>query len=188
MGQPFTQVFYSVSINPSPNGLVAIAGDTSVKFISSDGFAQIESSSLREVTVVGLNGWGKDNTPTEAVVVLVAPKLTLLCVGPGHVGVGMNNHACVCSYSIFSDAFELVHFKIFEIKKIYLEFRLSMSIPSIYFEAIVDYNGIERDTNYISVVKGDTLLLIMKDKEYFTVERKDGRVGKVPKTRSILRE
>lgn len=63
-----------------------------------------------------------------------------------------------------------------------------MSIPSIYFEAIVDYNGIERDTNYISVVKGDTLLLIMKDKEYFTVERKDGRVGKVPKSILILKE
>lgn len=42
-GSPFTLVLYSASTNPSPNGLVAIASDTSVKFISSDGFAEVES-------------------------------------------------------------------------------------------------------------------------------------------------
>ncbi|KAA6355325.1 MAG: hypothetical protein EZS28_049148, partial [Streblomastix strix] len=78
-------------------------------------------SSLREVTVVDLNDWGTGDTPTEAVVVQVAPEPTLLCVGPGHAGVVMNIHTCVCSYSISRDAFELIHFKIFEIKMIYLE-------------------------------------------------------------------
>ncbi|KAA6366429.1 MAG: putative WD repeat protein, partial [Streblomastix strix] len=160
---PFTSVLYRVSINPSPNGHVAIAGDTSNKFISFDVFAEVKSqiiqleqgleqpqcvcwapdgqivtvtaseesivnyianfptlnanyghllayrSSLREVTVVDLNGWGTYDTPTKAAVVQIAPEPTLIYVGLGHVGVGMNNHAWVYSYSISSGASELVH-------------------------------------------------------------------------------
>ncbi|KAA6377983.1 MAG: putative Wdr19 protein [Streblomastix strix] len=162
-GSPFTSVLYSVSINPSPNGHVAIAGDTSVKFISFDVFAEVKSqriqlgqglgqpqsvcwapdgqivtvtasegsvvnhianfptlnaiyrhllayrSSLREFTVVDLNGWRRRDTPTEAVDVQIAPEPTLIYAGLGHVGVGMNNHAWVYLYSISSGAFELVY-------------------------------------------------------------------------------
>ncbi|KAA6386341.1 MAG: hypothetical protein EZS28_018131, partial [Streblomastix strix] len=55
-----------------------------------------------------------------------------------------------------------------------------MSISSQYFEAIADYTGVEGDTNYIAVMKGDVVRLIKKDKEWLTVE-KDGDIGKVPK-------
>ncbi|KAA6362749.1 MAG: hypothetical protein EZS28_041724, partial [Streblomastix strix] len=52
-----------------------------------------------------------------------------------------------------------------------------MSMSNQYFEAIADYGGFEGDTNYISVMKGDVVRLIKKDKEWFTVE-KDGDIGK----------
>ncbi|KAA6394433.1 MAG: hypothetical protein EZS28_010045 [Streblomastix strix] len=55
---------------------------------------------------------------------------------------------------------------------------LSMSISSEYFEAIADYGGVEGDTNYIAVMKGDVVLLIKKDKEWLTVE-KDEDFGKL---------
>ncbi|KAA6354111.1 MAG: hypothetical protein EZS28_050362, partial [Streblomastix strix] len=62
-----------------------------------------------------------------------------------------------------------------------------MSISSQYFEAIADYTGVEGNTNYIAVMKGDVVLLIKKDKEWLTVE-KDGRIGKVPKGTLIQKE
>ncbi|KAA6387723.1 MAG: hypothetical protein EZS28_016750 [Streblomastix strix] len=52
-----------------------------------------------------------------------------------------------------------------------------MSISSEYFEAIADYGGVEGDTNYIAVMKGDVVRLIKKDKEWLTVQ-KDGDIGK----------
>ncbi|KAA6392489.1 MAG: hypothetical protein EZS28_011982 [Streblomastix strix] len=52
-----------------------------------------------------------------------------------------------------------------------------MSISSQYFEAIA--GGVKADTNYISVMKGDDVQLIKKDKEWFTVE-KDGDIGRIP--------
>ncbi|KAA6383119.1 MAG: hypothetical protein EZS28_021354 [Streblomastix strix] len=62
-----------------------------------------------------------------------------------------------------------------------------MSISSEYFEAIADYAGVEGDTNYIAVMKGDVVRLIKKDKEWLTVE-KDGDIGKVPKGILIQKE
>ncbi|KAA6387832.1 MAG: hypothetical protein EZS28_016642 [Streblomastix strix] len=62
-----------------------------------------------------------------------------------------------------------------------------MSISSQYFEAIADYGGVEGDTNYIAVMKGDVVRLIKKDKEWLTVE-KDGNIGKVPKGILIQKE
>ncbi|KAA6371087.1 MAG: hypothetical protein EZS28_033386, partial [Streblomastix strix] len=55
-----------------------------------------------------------------------------------------------------------------------------MSVTSQYIEAIADHAGVEGDTNYIPVMKGDVVQQIKKDKEWFTVE-KDGHIGKVPK-------
>ncbi|KAA6402238.1 MAG: hypothetical protein EZS28_002231 [Streblomastix strix] len=52
-----------------------------------------------------------------------------------------------------------------------------LSKSSQYFEAIADYGGVEGDTNYIAVMKGDVVRLIKKDKEWLTVE-KDGDIGK----------
>ncbi|KAA6377266.1 MAG: hypothetical protein EZS28_027207 [Streblomastix strix] len=62
-----------------------------------------------------------------------------------------------------------------------------MSISSQYFEAIADYGGVEGDTNYIAVMKGDVVRLIKKDKEWLTVE-KEGYIGKVPKGILIQQE
>lgn len=66
-------------------------------------------SSLREVRVVDLNGWGTGDTPTEAVVVKIALEPTYYCVWTEHMRERMNNHALVYSYSISSVAYELVH-------------------------------------------------------------------------------
>ncbi|KAA6388241.1 MAG: hypothetical protein EZS28_016234, partial [Streblomastix strix] len=53
-----------------------------------------------------------------------------------------------------------------------------MSNPSQYFEVIADYAGIEGNTKYIPVMKGDVVRLIKKKHKYFKVE-KDGRIGKI---------
>ncbi|KAA6387419.1 MAG: hypothetical protein EZS28_017054 [Streblomastix strix] len=60
-----------------------------------------------------------------------------------------------------------------------------MSISSKYFQVIVDYAGVEGDTNYIPVMKGDVVRLIKKDKEWLTVE-KDGDIGKNVEQRCII--
>jgi WD repeat-containing protein 19 len=54
-------------------------------------------SSLREITVVNVSEW-KGDEPTQSLTVPVEPEPELLCVGPGHMAVGMNNHAWVYRY------------------------------------------------------------------------------------------
>ncbi|KAH7831064.1 putative WD repeat-containing protein 19 [Monocercomonoides exilis] len=171
---------------PSRPGMIALAGDTSIKFLSPDTFQDMPSeripfgtgfgaptgvswspdgqivaaaasegslltfianfptlhatysnllayrSSLREISVVDVAEWGSGTTPTDALVIPVEPEPTMLCVGPGHIAVAMNNHAWI--YRFFAK--EEKSFLVFD--RDYSGSIKQMCINATHFAVLID--------------------------------------------------